>query len=228
VVYRLISLPITSLRSFGATSKQIGNSLESNAGSNLCRSLTAKMKRQLLDVFSITFAKKTAESIIKLAVTLVEAEHTLLAKEMFDFCDKVGLQHDSSNYRKLMKIGQEASRFEPFLDRLPSSWTSLYKLAKLEKDQFDHLTQDQRFTRTMTAADIDGIVHGSPNGNGGRVAADMIIDLTGLERPKKIALCKTLKKLGDEHGFHYVFRERLARELMEKPSLAVFLDTVAD
>ena len=94
-----------------------------------------------------TFAKHTAANIIKLAETLVEAEDSLSKRELRQFCEDVGLEYDGSTYRKLMKIGKEVSRFEPFVERMPSNWTTVYKLASLDRDKFDQVTRDGRFVQ---------------------------------------------------------------------------------
>lgn len=88
----------------------------------------------------LTFAIKSAENIIRLAETLVEASN-LGEPKLLDFCTRVRLKYNGSTYRKQLKIGQEASRFEPFLERMPNNWTTVYKLAKLTKAQFDRVAR---------------------------------------------------------------------------------------
>jgi hypothetical protein len=109
-----------------------------------------------------SFAKKSAENIIKLAETLVEAKDKLSDTELQKFCNDVGLQYEGSTYKKLMKIGAEASRFEPFVERMPNNWTTLYKLAKLDKGAFDLVANDNRFTTTMTASEELHTIHTPP------------------------------------------------------------------
>jgi hypothetical protein len=102
-----------------------------------------------------SFAKKSAENIIKMAETLVDAER-LSELERHAFCAAVSLSRPT--YQKLLKIGQEASRFEPFLEQLPNSWTTLYKLAALEIKQFDRVAHDPQFAPTMTAEELKVIL----------------------------------------------------------------------
>ena len=173
----------------------------------------------------LTFAKKSAENIIKLAETLVEAKAALHELELRDFCKMVGLEFGGSTYRKLLKIGQEASRFEPFFQRMPNSWTTVYKLATLEKDKFDHVARDERFAPTMTASEVDLIISGEPPGDPERLPIDCRIHLDGFDKSKKLEVCGKLTKLADEYGFRFEFSSHIEKELVPttRPSLAQFL-----
>ena len=128
---------------------------------------------------------------------------------------EVGLEHEGSTFRKLLKIGNEASRFEPFFERMPNSWTTVYTLAKLEKDKFDRVTSDSRFAPTMTANDVNSIVKG-PSENSDRMSRDWTIDLSSFDRPMKIEVCRKLRDLVKEFGFRYVIGSDLAKELKPK------------
>jgi hypothetical protein len=112
-----------------------------------------------------TFAKRSAENVIRAAETVFIAsrEFELSPEDLQTFKKRVGLdQRDDSTYRKLRKIGEEVTRFEPFVHRLPNSWTTLWELAKLDPDQFDQVTEDSRFAPAMTAAELDDILAGKP------------------------------------------------------------------
>jgi hypothetical protein len=169
-----------------------------------------------------TFAKQSAENIIKLSETLVEAKHKLSDADLQKFCGEVGLQHDGSTYRKLLKIGTEVSRFEPFLARMPNNWTTVYKLAKLEKDKFDLVANDNRFTPMMTASEVDSIVGGSatPKNEHSR---DLMIDLSGFDRLKMIAVCKKIKALKQDFGFNFTVASHVQKEI-QPPAKLSFLD----
>lgn len=132
------------------------------------------------------FARKSAEHIIKLGETLLEAKQELSEQRLKDFCHEVHLEHDGSTFRKLLKIGQEASRFEPFNGSTPVAWTTIHKLATLEKDKFDAVAHDQRFGRWMTAAEVEQILTGIPNQGGDGLSRDLTIDLSGFDEAKKL------------------------------------------
>jgi hypothetical protein len=79
------------------------------------------------------FAKETAENVLQLYETVAEADNKLSKCDRLKFCLEVGLRHNGSAYRKRLNIGKKVSRFKEFTDRLPSCWTTLYKLSTLEK-----------------------------------------------------------------------------------------------
>jgi hypothetical protein len=98
-------------------------------------------------------ARKTAVSIIGLAKTLVEAEKELNTDDFDIFCDQVGIKGKKATYTKLRTIGMSVSRFDPYLERLPNTWTTLYELAKIAPDQFARIAPD--LTPFTTAKEID-------------------------------------------------------------------------
>ena len=100
-----------------------------------------------------TFLRKTAEAILGLAETLVEAEKDLNAVDFLIFCENVGLEKGSPTHSKLKQIGTVSARFRPFVDRLPNTWTTIYKLSKLEPDQFARIAE--ALTPFSTSKEID-------------------------------------------------------------------------
>jgi len=80
------------------------------------------------------FAKKSAENTIKLGETLLEAKQTLSHQRLKDFCHEVNLKHVGSTFRKFLKIGKEASRFEPFNGSTPVAWTTMPLPQNLSED----------------------------------------------------------------------------------------------
>ena len=99
------------------------------------------------------FARQTADGIIGLAMTLVEAEEKLSTAEFKIFCELVGIPKGGPIYKKFTKIGEAATRFEPYMEKLPSNWTTVYKLAALPPDKFDRVAQS--LTPFITAREID-------------------------------------------------------------------------
>src|SRR5262249_19244838 len=75
------------------------------------------------------FAQKTAENALGLGKTLVEAQAALSEEEFERFCKEIGLDQKGATFRKLKKIGEALPRFEPFVQKLPAAWTTLYPLA---------------------------------------------------------------------------------------------------
>src|ERR1019366_4614715 len=91
--------------------------------------------------------------IIGLAMTLVEAEEKLSTAEFKIFCELVGIPKGGPIYKKFTKIGEAATRFKPYMEKLPANWTTLYKLASLPPDKFDRVAQS--LTPFITAREID-------------------------------------------------------------------------
>jgi hypothetical protein len=165
----------------------------------------------------MTFAKASAENFVRMAQTLIEAKSKLRILDFVDFCRRVGLEHDGSTYRKLLIIGRQASRFESVFDRMPANWTTVYKLATLEKDKFDRVTSDERFSPMMTGSEVDLIVKGKSGENSTRLSHDCFIHLAGFETPKKREFCEKLEAFSKEYGFKYTISSRLKKELNPKP-----------
>ena len=138
----------------------------------------------------LRFAKASAENIVKLAETLYVAQRTLAPDHFDSFCAEVSLDKDGSTYRKLFEIGKKAARFEPFFDRMPSAWTTVYKLATIENDEFDRVTKSDRFSRYMTAKDVTEVLGKSVNKTSSAIAIS--IDLHELGEPDKCAVYREI------------------------------------
>jgi hypothetical protein len=108
------------------------------------------------------YAKNTVESILKLGETVLEADTKLTRLEVIIFCQEVGIEHNGPTFRKLRKIGQQADRFLPVMDRVPNSWTTVYELAKLETDKFATLVDTGSLTATATMKELREIINEGP------------------------------------------------------------------
>jgi hypothetical protein len=152
------------------------------------------------------FAKRSAENTLELGKILLEVkEH--FPDRIEAFCASVGLKNKSPTFWKLLKIGQEATRFEPFSDQVPGNWTTVYKLAKLKKDNVVH---DPRFGPMMTGAEVEEIANDrKPCNRPRRSSADCAIDFSGLDDQTKLDLRKQLVALADSYGFKYAFSARI-------------------
>jgi hypothetical protein len=153
------------------------------------------------------FAKKTAENIIGLAETLVIAEDQLAPFDFRRFCREVGLKYDGSTFRKLLVIGKKVSRFEPFVERMPNTWTTVYKLASLKDHDFARVTKNERFTPFMTAEDVNLIVNGPKPKTEHR--QNLLIDLSDLEQSVQIDLYHKVKALAEQFGLRLTAPDKL-------------------
>lgn len=100
------------------------------------------------------FAAKTVENILLLGQTVLEASKSLGDSEMKVFCAEVGIEHNKSTYRKLVLIGEKMERLQSVADRLPSNWTTVYEIAKLEDVKFEELVESNALKATATMSDI--------------------------------------------------------------------------
>jgi len=79
---------------------------------------------------------KTAEAVLDLCKVVFDASSALKNKSYLkDFRDKNGL-HDKGTFSQFKTIGANHARLSPHANRLPSSWYTLYKIAKLDGATF--------------------------------------------------------------------------------------------
>ena len=74
--------------------------------------------------------------MLEMAGIFVRAHNELDGTLIPAFYKKIGLLSDSSKARKLKRIGEASARLQPYLEKLPSAWTTLYELTKLGADDF--------------------------------------------------------------------------------------------
>ena len=145
-----------------------------------------------------TFLRKTAESILGLAETLVQAEADLNGVDFLIFCDNVGIVKPSPTYSKLKQIGENSDRFRPFLDRLPNTWTTIYKLSKLEANQFARISDC--LSPFITSKEIDEQMGVSRTAGAGQTY-DFKIALGVLDGDSKAEVYEALLALKDRFKF---------------------------
>ena len=90
--------------------------------------------------------KKSAEEHIARAEVIVQAEEEFGKKYLNGFYDTIGVKSGSSTLKKLRKVGEEAQRFKPYLDRCPDCWTTIYNLAVVPKEKFLMLATQMVFS----------------------------------------------------------------------------------
>lgn len=132
------------------------------------------------------------------------------------------LKRQSSKFRKFLVIGQQSERLRLIIDVLPDEWTTIYKLASLEPDEFKLLKNDGRLHQEATAKFIDDILAGMPKDPNEQVAweeareaeksakaaraekariLNVVVVLDGLEPSIQVKAYKELVHLGDSLGF---------------------------
>ncbi len=158
--------------------------------------------------------RKTAEGIIEVARTLVEAKKRLPSATLSDFCKEIGMTN--STFKKWVKIGECAARFESVIDRTPPTWTTMYPIANLSEDQFERVKKDERFRPEMSQKELTLIVNGPSQEQIGSLPRDVTLDLGNIDRAKKIEACRKLGDIVREYGLRYKIGSQLEKELMSK------------
>lgn len=154
------------------------------------------------------FAKKTAEGIINLGRTTLEAGEKLNEHELNRFCEAVDLDPKGPTFRKLRKIGEQATRLEYFTDKMPTSWTIIHRLATLKGDEFDRVTSDPRFGISMKGRDISEILAKDSVGRK-NTGSKISITLGGLTEVEKAEFCKELADLQQRFSIELKVDEEL-------------------
>ncbi|ULO25093.1 hypothetical protein [Methylocystis sp. SB2] len=98
--------------------------------------------------------KESAAGVIDIANVLTEAEGKLTKTDFASFCTEAGVAKGRSYHKKLRTIGKNASRLRPHLELLPHCWTTIYKLAQMQADNFRQLVASGTLSPKMTAKDI--------------------------------------------------------------------------
>ena len=53
--------------------------------------------------------------------------------------------------RKLKEIGEKLTRFQPYLEKLPNTWTTIYVLAKMDDHEFQRVADFWRLASVRDA-----------------------------------------------------------------------------
>ncbi|MCZ8018667.1 hypothetical protein [Novosphingobium sp.] len=144
------------------------------------------------------YARNTVESILKLGETVLEAEAKLSRLEIMIFCQEVGIDHNGPTFRKLRKIGQQAARFVPVIDRVPNSWTTVYELAKLENDKFETLVNSKALTATATMKELRAFID-----DGAKAPSDTVsftLTVKAKNPAQAVEIDRALGAVGDQFG----------------------------
>lgn len=144
------------------------------------------------------YARNTVESILKLGETVLEAETKLSRLEIMIFCQEVGIDHNGPTFRKLRKIGQQAPRFTPVIDRVPNSWTTVYELAKLENDKFAQLVESQALNPTATMKELRTFID-----DGDKPASEAVsftLTVKAKNAAQAVEIDRALGVVGDQFG----------------------------
>jgi hypothetical protein len=138
-------------------------------------------------------AQQSAEYIPALGRAFNEAKEGLAPSQVRNLCKELGFQKGSGVYEELVKIGENAERFQPYLKRLPSDRFVLYRLAVMEQTEFQLVVQSDLFSPAMTFRDLENISKFPKKG--------LFIDLSGLELAMRTEACREIEGLKKRFRF---------------------------
>ena len=98
------------------------------------------------------FAAKTADAIIGMGRVVFRAKQNL-GSDFARFCKEIRFKEKSSAIRKLEQIGRKADFLEKYADRLPNTWTTVYRLTQLGNDVLETAIEKGAVHATMTGID---------------------------------------------------------------------------
>ena len=104
------------------------------------------------------FAKASGEDILGLAETVYLATRELNQRSLEEFYQEVGLDPKGTTARKLKEIGEKLTRFQPYLEKLPNTWTTIYVLAKMDDHEFQRVADSGVLHPFVTLKAIEDVV----------------------------------------------------------------------
>ena len=172
--------------------------------------------QQLIRDF-VAAAQKGAEAMITMARAAAVAKQEFEDDEITfrQFCDGIGHDPNGSEFRKLLVIGQKASRFKPYLNKLPDSKSTLYDIAKLDRNEFERVVASEQFGPDMTAKQLKVIVKGD-TGSAPEPSYQVVIKLKGSD-PTKLdgdlkRINEALKPIGYSGEANKTLKKLLAQQ----------------
>lgn len=162
-----------------------------------------------------SFARQTAESIINLGMTLIEAESKLNPVDFKMFCDEVSVPKGGPIYKKLKVIGASAARLLVCADRLPNTWTTIYKIAQVAPDQFEKLADN--LNPFITAKELNSLL-GKEEKDKHTVSevavADFEISLDHLDIENKALVFEKIYDLKNTYNFSVKLAKKLEEDII--------------
>ena len=112
---------------------------------------------ELVDSFK-RFARKTAEGVLEMASTVYTASKLERESEYVRFCELIGLRHKGSTIRKLALIGEKYEFLAANVERLPSSWTTIYEISRLTSEEIENHIDKGSIHTNMRGEDLKALV----------------------------------------------------------------------
>lgn len=162
-------------------------------------SIINRKTRKYVDL-AFKYFKQSAKNILLLGKTIVEANEALSPDEFATFCQEIGIEKNSATFKKFHKIGSRAFQLEPFLEKLPTAWTTLYKLSTLQPDDLNVITSGEFLSPLTTAKQVDEYF-GKQKAASQREAFDIFISTEELDEEVQAQVHEALNELREQFCF---------------------------
>lgn len=106
------------------------------------------------------YARKTVEGTLEMSRVVVEARSLKGKKDFGEFCDLIGFDKRSSTIKKLNCIGKKYELLNGIKEYLPSNWTTLYQISRIDNDQIHDLIQSKVIHPNMTGKEVKNFHEG--------------------------------------------------------------------
>lgn len=115
------------------------------------------------------FAQKTAEGILAMGLTVAKAKR-LSTGDFETFCKLIRYKSDSSAIRKLEQIGKRHDALHKHVDKLPSAWTTIYRLCALDDSAIDASAASGLLNPTIKGSNLIALCGAGKNSRGAKSA----------------------------------------------------------
>jgi len=95
---------------------------------------TSNQVKEAVEEFR-SFFKKSVLDVLEMGRVVSRVKSELQTAQFEDFCKGIGYSHKSSSIKKLKLIGDKHQVLAKYAYSLPSNWTSLYEITKLNEAQ---------------------------------------------------------------------------------------------
>lgn len=162
--------------------------------------------------------KRTVSELLECAAVIAEAHAYLGELLLIEFYQHIRLERDGSTAKKMRKVGENKTRLEPYIERLPNNWTTLYHLVTLKQHEFQKLADSDVLNQFVTLEKIKDQFRTSADVSRQK-SQRLVIDLIKVKEGKA-EFAKKLKSLLSEYNV-------LSAET-QAPTLDQFIEQAAE
>jgi hypothetical protein len=118
------------------------------------RSMTPEQLTQFLATKFLSFNKRNALNILLMCKIFYDLKNRPIFKNFLQKI-KVKDEQDSSQFKKYYVIGKNFDKLVNYVDMLPSTWSTIYKIAEYAEDRLTNMKSIGILHPTVTANEID-------------------------------------------------------------------------